>query len=77
MNSYSHKLLANKDEDLIFRLHVSDEVKNIRLFLFFFDQHHCLLHCVHSLEFREMKEAWTHLEETKHCKSPLKTKCVR
>lgn len=45
----SHNFLANKDEDFILWLHVSDEVKHVGLFLLFMDNQHCLLNCVNRL----------------------------
>lgn len=51
------KLLANKDDYFFLRLHVSDEVKQIWLFLLFANNQHCLLHRVNSLIRIETQEA--------------------
>lgn len=67
----SHKLLANKDDDFILGQHVSDEVKDVWLFLLLLDNQHCLLYCVNSLRPREIEMAFKYITQMEAEKGAL------
>lgn len=56
MTLYSHKLLADKYNDFVLGLHVSDEIKYMELFFLFINNQYFLLHCVNSL--KDKNERW-------------------